>query len=86
MKNITVAIDDETYRLARIRAAENNTSVSALVRDYLTTLMNDHPQAEAVRRHERMKREEDEILARIRDFDASDRLTRDEVHDRTRSR
>ena len=38
VKNITVAVDDETYRAARIRAAELGTSVSALVRDYLRTL------------------------------------------------
>ena len=38
MKNITVSVDDATYRHARIRAAELDTSVSALVRDYLRTL------------------------------------------------
>lgn len=35
MKNITLKIDDETYRRARIYAAEKETSLSALVRDYL---------------------------------------------------
>ncbi len=39
MKRVTVNLDDETYRLARIRAAELNTSVSALMRDYLTKLV-----------------------------------------------
>lgn len=38
MKNITVSIDEETYRTARITAAERGTSVSALVRDYLRGL------------------------------------------------
>lgn len=38
MKNITVTVDEETYRLSRIRAAEAGTSVSALVRDFLVTL------------------------------------------------
>ncbi len=33
MKNITLSIDDETYRLSRIKAAEAGTSVSALVRE-----------------------------------------------------
>jgi len=32
MKNITVTLDDETYRKARIRAAELDTSVSTVVR------------------------------------------------------
>jgi plasmid stability protein len=38
MKNITLKIDDETYRKARIRAAKEGTSVSAIVRDFLASL------------------------------------------------
>ena len=38
MKNITVSVDDETHRRARIRAAELETSLSALVRAYLRSL------------------------------------------------
>ena len=38
MRNITVTVDEETHRMARIRAAELDTSVSALVRDYLQAL------------------------------------------------
>lgn len=41
MKNITVAVDEEVYRRARIAAAERSTSVSALVRDYLCSLTTD---------------------------------------------
>jgi antitoxin FitA len=37
VKNITLTLDDETYRQARIRAAEQNTSVSALVKRLLTS-------------------------------------------------
>ena len=48
MKNITVSVDEETHRMARIRAAELETSVSALVRDYLRILgAEDLPQDEA---------------------------------------
>jgi plasmid stability protein len=36
MKNITVSVDGETYRKARIRAAGLNTSISAVVRKCLT--------------------------------------------------
>ena len=39
MKNVTVAIDEQTHRQARIRAAELGTSISALVRGYLRTLV-----------------------------------------------
>ena len=35
MKNVTIALDDETHRIARIRAAELGTSLSALVKGYL---------------------------------------------------
>jgi plasmid stability protein len=39
MKNITLAIDEEVLREARIYAAKHNTTVNALVRDYLTQLV-----------------------------------------------
>jgi hypothetical protein len=38
MKNITVAVSDDTYRQARIWAAKNDTSVSAVVQDLLQNL------------------------------------------------
>ncbi len=38
MKNVTIALDDEVHRQARIRAAELGTSLSALVKDYLVGL------------------------------------------------
>ncbi len=41
MKNITVSVDEETYRISRIRAAEAGTSVSALVRGYLRSLVRE---------------------------------------------
>lgn len=38
MKNITVTVHDETYRQARVWAAKENTTVSALVRLFLESL------------------------------------------------
>ena len=80
MKNITVSLSDEAYRGARIWAAERDTSVSALVREYLESLS----QQESA--FERGKRLQEEVLERIKNraipFDASDRLTREDVHDR----
>jgi hypothetical protein len=38
MKNVTIALDDETHRKARIRAAELGTSLSAMVKAYLKQL------------------------------------------------
>lgn len=50
MKNVTVALDDEVHRKARIRAAELGTSLSALVKDYLIRLTGEGaPSPEGVR-------------------------------------
>jgi plasmid stability protein len=38
MTNLTLSIDDELLKQARIRALEQDTSVNALVRDYLEQL------------------------------------------------
>ena len=39
MKNITVSGDEDLYRAARVAAAEHDTTVSALVRNYLTDVV-----------------------------------------------
>ena len=75
MKNITVSIDDETYRQARIRAAEQNTSVSALVREFLERIVS------SWRPVDRAANELFEVLDRATSFQASDRLTREESHE-----
>ena len=49
MKNITVSVDEETHRAARIRAAELGTAVSALVRNYLRSLSRDRFPAQLVK-------------------------------------
>ena len=38
MKNITLAVDDEVLEAARLHAAENKTTVNAMVRAYLTQI------------------------------------------------
>ena len=76
MKNITVTLDDETYRRARIRAAELDTSVSALVRRYLVDLAGSESE------FERLEKLERELRGRVKTFRANDRLSRDEIHAR----
>jgi len=76
MKNITVSLDDETYRRARMVAAERDTSVSALVKRFLIDLASEETETE------RLKQQERELREHITDFDASDRLSRDDVHRR----
>ncbi len=76
VKNITVSLDDETYRRARMTAAEQETSVSALVRRFLTELAAEESESERLKRQERALRE------RITKFRAGDRLSREAVHRR----
>jgi plasmid stability protein len=49
MKNITLKIDDATYRKARLKAAEAGTSVSAMVRDFLIRETSEQDDREARR-------------------------------------
>jgi len=76
MRNITVTLDDDSYRNARMKAAAMDTSVSALVKQYLTQLGSGETETE------RSKRQERELRARITGFRAADRLSRNEVHRR----
>jgi predicted polyphosphate/ATP-dependent NAD kinase len=76
MKNITVTVDDEIYRRARIKAAERDTSVSALVKHFLMEL------AVAESDTERLKREERALRERIATFRVADRMPREDLHRR----
>ena len=76
MKNITVSVDDETYRRARVKAAEQDTSLSALVQRFLTNLASGETDAE------RLRREERSLRARITAFRAADRISREDAHSR----
>ncbi|MGH3995175.1 MAG: hypothetical protein ACRDSN_22260 [Pseudonocardiaceae bacterium] len=76
MKNITVSVPDDVYRAARIRAAEQGSSVSALVAGYLRSLSE--REGEFVRLEAQQRQVQDEVDR----FRARDRLDRDEVHER----
>jgi len=76
VKNITVSLDEETYRRARVAAAERETSVSGLVKQFLVALGSTETEAG------RLKREERSLREKITSFTASDRLARDALHER----
>ena len=92
MRNITVSVDEETHRLARIRAAELDTSVSALVREYLKRLVSDAKgdttsksqggETEAERRRRMLREVIEDIRAASPEFRATDNLHREELYDR----
>ncbi len=76
MKNITLAVDDDVLAAVRRHAAEQNSNVNALVREYLTNLAGHQDRANRAR-------------ARLRQLSrqAQGRLgkkiwTREELHDR----
>ena len=84
VKNITVSVSDELYHDARFKAAVMDTTVSALVRRYLTGIVSGKSDIELRRE---MQKELFEALDRRRaqggaSFSASQRLSRDEIHDR----
>ena len=76
MKNITVSVDEQIYRRARVRAAELDTSVSAVVRRFLERFAGEQTE------FERRKRLQSDTLASIRSFRAGERLSREAIHDR----
>lgn len=81
MKKITVLVDEETYVRAHRRASEQGITVSALVRAFLTQIVEAGGEGFDSRQHD-----QNVLIARIRatcpGFSAVDRLTRDQVHAR----
>jgi plasmid stability protein len=76
VKNITVAVADEVYRSARIRAAERGVSVSALVAEFLTGL------AGRTAEFSELEARQAALRATLGTFRAGDRLGRDQIHSR----
>jgi hypothetical protein len=77
MTNLTVSIEENLLRQARIRALERDTSVNALVRDFLEDLAAQAPPREGIRA----------VLALARHSNsgsgpAGRNWTRDELHER----
>ena len=80
MRNVTISLDDEVYRKARIVAAQHDTSLSALVRRYLVSLSAE-VSATLDPKHEQ-EALLDRIWRRHPDFTSEDNLSRDAVHER----
>lgn len=76
MRNVTVSVPDEVYRQARVKAAEQGRSLSALVAEYLSSL------SRADDEFARLRAQQEEVVGEIDSFRAADRLDRDRLHDR----
>jgi hypothetical protein len=85
MKNITVSVDDDVYRRARIKAAEQDTSISALVKNYLVGLING-TNSEKQSEFDRRASQEQEIRRRLfaagEGLRSADNLPREALYDR----
>ena len=83
MKNITISIDDDLYRRARMKAAEQGTSISALFRDFLIRLT---VEGSAEAEFQRLAREEQEFRAELGGrrggLKAEHNISRDALHER----
>lgn len=76
MKNITLSVDDKILTAARRYAAEHDSSLNALVRDFLTAIANREERAARARR--RIKALSRQSKARL----GTERKSRDELHER----
>ena len=83
MKNITVSLEDELYRDARVAAAKANTSVTGLVREFFTVLTRGELAESPDQSSSRAILETiDRIRKRHPDFNPVVRLSREELHSR----
>ena len=95
-RNITVSVDEETHRRARIKAAELGTSVSELVRVYLRSICvssartsDDASTGSADRTERRYKRLSDllvEFDTKGIGLDTRENLTRQELYEEAMKR
>jgi plasmid stability protein len=80
VKNVTVSLPEEVYRRARIKAAERNTSLSSLVREFLESLAEDEGE------FKKLERLQEDSYAKIEAFEASHRVNREELYRRGKLR
>ena len=92
MKNVSVSVDDETHRRLRIMAAEQGTSVSAMIRDQMMKLLDVRAGQAASReteseKHQRELREiTEEFQQKGIGISMTDNLTRELMYQRNAAR
>ena len=81
MKNITISVDEETYRRADAMASRSGKSVSEMLGEYLKNLTAGYEDPPAGP-EKTLSEVIEEIVARGGGIDPRDNLTREELHDR----
>lgn len=77
MANLTITVDDEVLKQARIRALRQGTSVNALLREYLISYAGDAPADKAMKELIEMARKSSSGSGK-----EGRTWTRDELHER----
>ena len=79
MANLTITVDDETLKQARIRALQQNTSVNAILRRYL----EEYAQIDALRQKRREALNDILALAQAHPIDRGDKpWNREDLYER----
>jgi hypothetical protein len=79
MKNITITVDDDTYRKARIAAAHRDASVSALVKKFLLSLTAEAPAPRDLKRDQEVLL--DGLWQKYPGFTSRENLSRNALHE-----
>ena len=85
MKNVTVTVDDDTHKRLRIMAAEQGTSVSAMIRDHMLLVIHGQlpgnaRETEPERRRRRLAEITEEFQQNGVGISMTDNLTREELY------
>ena len=75
MRNATVTLDDQSYKTARVAAAEQGKSLSAYLRDLIKLVPPRNPNETPIKRSFA-------AMDKINGFRTGDSMTRDELYDR----
>ena len=76
MRNITLSVEDDVLAAVRRHAAEQNSTVNALVREYLTNIAAHHDRVKQARAKIRRLSEQSQVRLGKKTW------TRDDLHDR----
>ncbi|CAN7296552.1 hypothetical protein [Rhizobium sp. LjRoot254] len=82
MRNITFALDDDTYHRVEKTAERKNTSVAELAKSALIEASSPPSSPVSAEEFERLRQLEMEATKRIKYFSASENIPREDLYDR----
>ena len=90
MRNISVSVDEDTHRRLRVKAAEQGTSVSAMIRSHMLSILNgqtleDRGETEPEWRRRRLTEVLEEFQHKGIGISMEENQTREEMYQRNAS-